>query len=392
MPIETGTYISDLVATNPVGATDTKATLDDHIRLHKQFTLNTWPNITGAVTVTHTQLNTIPDLAPKASPALTGTPTAPTAAAGTSTTQIATTAFVAGTAFSSALPAQTGNSGKYITTDGSTASWAALTAAPITRSARTSNTVLGVADKGAFIDITSGTFSQTFAAAATLGDGWSCHIRNSGTGTVTLDPDGAETIDGATTLTLGPGASVLLQCTGTALFTTQSERAGTGSALTLLATLTPTAAANVDALSTFSAAYDNYLILVDGVKPATDAVLAIRFGVAGTADAGSNYYRNAFNTEQTSAATSANFVSTTTAAGIGIALAITVMNANDATNGKVVAAIGGTQSAATPGYTPLGVGSYYKATNAVSGIRFLWSTGANFAATGSIRIYGYNNT
>lgn len=57
------------------------------------------------------------------SPAFTGTPTAPTAAAGTNTTQVATTAFVAGTAFSSALPAQTGNSGKSITTDGATASW-----------------------------------------------------------------------------------------------------------------------------------------------------------------------------------------------------------------------------------------------------------------------------
>lgn len=34
------------------------------------------------------------DYAPKASPALTGTPTAPTATAGTNTTQIATTAFV----------------------------------------------------------------------------------------------------------------------------------------------------------------------------------------------------------------------------------------------------------------------------------------------------------
>lgn len=38
--------------------------------------------------------NTTSVLAPKASPALTGTPTAPTAAAGTNTTQIATTAFV----------------------------------------------------------------------------------------------------------------------------------------------------------------------------------------------------------------------------------------------------------------------------------------------------------
>lgn len=57
------------------------------------------------------------------SPTFTGTPAAPTAALGTNTTQLATTAFVAGTAFSSALPAQTGNSGKLITTDGTNASW-----------------------------------------------------------------------------------------------------------------------------------------------------------------------------------------------------------------------------------------------------------------------------
>lgn len=41
-----------------------------------------------------TVYSTTSTLAPKASPALTGTPTAPTAAAGTNTTQIATTAFV----------------------------------------------------------------------------------------------------------------------------------------------------------------------------------------------------------------------------------------------------------------------------------------------------------
>lgn len=62
--------------------------------------------------------------APLASPAFTGTPTAPTAAAGTSTTQLATTAFVTATSFSSVLPGQTGNAGKYITTDGTNASWA----------------------------------------------------------------------------------------------------------------------------------------------------------------------------------------------------------------------------------------------------------------------------
>jgi hypothetical protein len=58
-----------------------------------------------------------------ANPALTGTPTAPTAVAGTNTTQIATTAFVVSTAFSAALPGQAGNAGKFITTDGTSASW-----------------------------------------------------------------------------------------------------------------------------------------------------------------------------------------------------------------------------------------------------------------------------
>lgn len=47
------------------------------------------------------------DLAPKASPALTGTPTAPTAAAGTNTTQIATTEFVT-SAVASAIGSITG--------------------------------------------------------------------------------------------------------------------------------------------------------------------------------------------------------------------------------------------------------------------------------------------
>lgn len=69
--------------------------------------------------------------APLASPALTGTPTAPTATSGTNTTQIATTEFVQ-LAISSfdALPSQTGNSGKYLTTDGTTTSWATVDALP----------------------------------------------------------------------------------------------------------------------------------------------------------------------------------------------------------------------------------------------------------------------
>lgn len=85
----------------------------------------------------------------------------------------------------------------------------------VVRSARSSNTILGAADKGTLIEITSGTFTQTFTAAATLASGWWCYYRNSGTGIVTLEPDGAETIDALTNFEMYTGETRLIQCNGT---------------------------------------------------------------------------------------------------------------------------------------------------------------------------------
>jgi hypothetical protein len=133
MTVETSfNYPSDLNASYPA-AGDDKREGDDHIRGLKSVWKTTFPNVSGAVTVTHTQLNTIPDLAPKASPALTGVPTAPTASVGDATTQIATTAFVAATSLVSALPGQSGNAGKTISTDGTNASWSNLLNATVLR-------------------------------------------------------------------------------------------------------------------------------------------------------------------------------------------------------------------------------------------------------------------
>ncbi len=56
MALETGTYISDLVATNPTSG-DPKSQGDDHFRLLKSTIQATFPSITGAVTPTHTELN-----------------------------------------------------------------------------------------------------------------------------------------------------------------------------------------------------------------------------------------------------------------------------------------------------------------------------------------------
>lgn len=57
MGLETGTFIDSLVATNPVGATDPKSQGDDHLRLIKSTILATFPSITGAVTLSHTNIN-----------------------------------------------------------------------------------------------------------------------------------------------------------------------------------------------------------------------------------------------------------------------------------------------------------------------------------------------
>lgn len=69
------------------------------------------------------------------------------------------------------------------------------------------------ADRGDVL-LCSGTFSVTLDAAATLGNGFTFAVRNTGTGTITIDPNGAETVDGASTRTLKPNQSAILVCDG----------------------------------------------------------------------------------------------------------------------------------------------------------------------------------
>ena len=58
MALETGTYINSLVATNPA-ATDGLAAADDHMRLIKSTIKATFPNITGAINATQTEIDTL---------------------------------------------------------------------------------------------------------------------------------------------------------------------------------------------------------------------------------------------------------------------------------------------------------------------------------------------
>lgn len=68
-------------------------------------------------------------------------------------------------------------------------------------------------DQGRVINC-SGTWTLALTEAATLGDGFVVAAMNSGAGTITIDPAGVETIDGAATKTLGAGKLLLIYCNG----------------------------------------------------------------------------------------------------------------------------------------------------------------------------------
>lgn len=73
-------------------------------------------------------------------------------------------------------------------------------------------------DNGSIINCTSGTFTVSLTAAATLGSGFTCWIWNSSTtatDAVTIDPNSTETIDGVTTLILRRGEGCQIVCDGT---------------------------------------------------------------------------------------------------------------------------------------------------------------------------------
>lgn len=305
MGLETGTYISDLVITNPLGS-DAKSTADDHLRLIKSCLKNSFTGVTGAVTVTHTELNWMQGATTY--PAMKDGSNLTTPTLGDSSTKIATTAFVAATAFSSTLPAQLGNSGKLLTTDGTNGSWTAI------------KTVNG------------------------------------------------SSLIGAGNLTTG---------------------------LVPLATLTPTAAANVDFLSTFSSTYDSYLIIGTNLNSnsGTTDILQLRLATGGAADAGSNYARSVtLGTAFTATAAQISMTANVLAAGKGCNFVLWVKNVNSSGGLKTLSIQSEWQDAATPSWNANAFGAFYFAANTVSGIRFLWSAGSNFLAQGSIKVFGVNNS
>lgn len=86
-------------------------------------------------------------------------------------------------------------------------------------SAKTANYAFTANDRAQTIINTGGSVTFSFAAAATLGNDWFVLVKNSGTGTVTLDPNGAETIDGSATLILNANDACFVITDGANFYT-----------------------------------------------------------------------------------------------------------------------------------------------------------------------------
>lgn len=90
-----------------------------------------------------------------------------------------------------------------------------------------SNYSVSTGDRAQFLNWTGGIGTISFAAAATLTEGFAVYIRNSGSGTVTLDPDSTETINGQSTFDLAPDDSCVVISNGFGLFTVGYGRTNT---------------------------------------------------------------------------------------------------------------------------------------------------------------------
>jgi hypothetical protein len=75
------------------------------------------------------------------------------------------------------------------------------------------------ADRSLFKTYTGGTQTLALTDAATLGDGFFFALNNAGTGTLTVNPDAAQTIDGSSTKQFQPGESALIVSDGANWFT-----------------------------------------------------------------------------------------------------------------------------------------------------------------------------
>jgi len=261
-----------------------------------------------------------------------------TAVYGTTGTQFATLDYVLNQAMNVQLPAQAGKADNVLTTDGTNGSWTTALKATAIR----------------FKDGTDATKLLAF------------------------DLSGLTT---ATTRTVAwPDKS------GTVALTSDTGMPAP------LAVITPTASATVDLLTIFSSNYDFYEIHLEGIAPASgNPNISIRVANSGVVDTATHYAQRSAWTGTITPNANTSFTGGSIDSGLKSSTSIIrFLNANDALGLKGLIMEEFFYDSINYNAN-LTIGIYTQAA-AVSGLRFLWSGGQNFAAQGKIRVYGFKNS
>jgi hypothetical protein len=384
------------------------------------------------------------DYMPLSGGTFTGTVSGVTPTAGDSSAKLCTTAFASALSFAAALPGQTGNSGKFITTDGSSASWTdslktsilrlvdgtditkklAFDVSGVTTGTTRTLTVpnysgmLGLRAKGA--DVAS---AATIDLDSATGD----FVHITGTTTITAITlssgvertvvfDGALTLThNATTLILPGGANITTAAGDRATFrgdgtgnvrcvhyTKADGTAITGGAtvgnLVQLSRAVPSGQPVVDFTSLINSTYDEYIVDLLNVYPTTDSVeLLFRTSTdnGSTFDTSYNYasarvssgastVSGGFGSSASSIALSGGGSVRNTAQYGGISLRLRIVRPS-ATQMCQVSWQGGYANTSGGIITVFGFGERASAAD-VDAIRFFFSSGT--VSSGTIILYG----
>lgn len=264
-----------------------------------------------------------------------GTLKAATATFGATGNAVATLDFVNLVAMNAALPGQTGNLGKLVTTNGTSASWT----------------------------------DKLNASVMKWADG------TDPTKLVQMDLSGITT--GTTRTLAAPNAS------GTLVLTSDITSAkGTSMALLGSATVS-TAVANIDFLTLFTSGYDRYVIDLQGAVPSASDTLSMQLANVGVVDTGVSRY-GVPSVDGGTMTNDSKLLLSAASFTTNAAMTVELRNANDATNTKGASIRGFYGNTAV-----IREGRY--SGPAISGFRLFWTGGANFTA-GTVRVYGIKNS
>lgn len=233
----------------------------------------------------------------------------------------------------------------------------------------------------------TGFITISLTATASLSAQWFGHISNVGTGLITIDPNGSETIDGVTTISLYPGESCTVLKTGSGTFRTigmvrQRE--------VMIFSQTASNSTTIDFTGLDNSAFQTYIFRLKNVVPITDATsLWCRFST----DGGSSYAAGALDYIYSgdwvdSAGGGANNINSTGAAQIQLSptnlmgnstgehysLSIEFPNPSSSLS-KSIHGTGGGYSSTPRSVTTRVSGTYVGSASGVNAIRFLMSSG-----------------